>query len=101
MEFCAIKDMCECGYDKYGNALGEVEQIPKYDRLRWNITPELNSTIMSSFETASALIEDVEMALLVWTDFGKGLIKKLRVSPDGFLQLVLQLAFYRVSFMLY
>lgn len=52
---------------------------------------------MSSFNTASALIGDVEMALLVWTDFGKGLIKKLQVSPDGFLQLVLQLAFYRVS----
>lgn len=52
---------------------------------------------MKCFETACALIEDVEMALLVWTKYGKGLIKKLHVSPDGFLQLVLQLAFYRVS----
>lgn len=54
-------------------------------------------TIMRSFQTACALIDNVEMALLVWTKYGKGLIKKLRVSPDGFLQLVLQLAFYRVS----
>lgn len=52
---------------------------------------------MRSFQTARALIDDVEMALLVWTKYGKGLIKKFRVSPDGFLQCVLQLAFYRVS----
>ncbi|VDK18126.1 unnamed protein product [Anisakis simplex] len=35
------------------------------------------------------------MALLVWTEFGKGLIKKLKVSPDGFLQMCLQLTYFR------
>ncbi|CAG9533273.1 unnamed protein product [Cercopithifilaria johnstoni] len=95
MEFCARKTVCEYSYDKNGNTCGKVGSIPKYDRLRWNITPELKTTIMKSFQTARALIDDVEMALLVWTKYGKGLIKKLRVSPDGFLQLVLQLAFYR------
>ncbi|VDK83269.1 unnamed protein product [Litomosoides sigmodontis] len=95
MEFCAIKTLCEYNYDENGNTRGEVRSIPKYDRLRWHITPELNMAIMRSFQTARALIDDVEMALLVWTKYGKGLIKKLRVSPDGFLQLVLQLAFYR------
>lgn len=52
---------------------------------------------MRSLQTARALIDDVEMALLVWTKYGKGFIKKLHISPDGFLQLALQLAFYRVS----
>ncbi|KAM3719925.1 Carnitine O-palmitoyltransferase 1, liver isoform [Dirofilaria immitis] len=95
MEFCVIKSVCENLYDENGNTSGEVESIPKFDRLRWHITPELNTTIMRCFETASALIDDVEMALLFWTKYGKNFIKKLRVSPDGFLQLVLQLAFYR------
>jgi len=31
----------------------------------------------------------------VWTEYGKGLIKKLRVSPDAFLQMTLQLTFFR------
>ncbi|VDM08500.1 unnamed protein product [Wuchereria bancrofti] len=95
MEFCAIKTVCEYNYDENGNTRGQVESIPKYDRLRWHITSELNTTIMKCFRTGRALIDDVEMALLVWTKYGKGLIKKLHVSPDGFLQLALQLAFYR------
>uniref|UniRef100_A0A914VYU8 Choline/carnitine acyltransferase domain-containing protein n=1 Tax=Plectus sambesii TaxID=2011161 RepID=A0A914VYU8_9BILA len=35
------------------------------------------------------------MALLVWREFGKGIIKKLKVSPDAFMQMTLQLAYYR------
>ncbi|VDK23932.1 unnamed protein product [Anisakis simplex] len=50
----------------------------------------------NSLKVATTLIEDVEMALLVWTEFGKGLIKKLKVSPDGFLQMCLQLTYFRV-----
>ncbi|EFO22446.2 hypothetical protein LOAG_06041 [Loa loa] len=95
MEFCTIKTLCEYNYDENGSTCGKVELIPKYDRLRWHITPELNVTIMKCLQTTRALIDDVEVAVLVWTKYGKGLIKKLHVSPDGFLQMVLQLAFYR------
>ncbi|VBB32584.1 unnamed protein product, partial [Acanthocheilonema viteae] len=42
MEFCAIKTICEYNYDENGNTYGTVESIPKYDRLQWDITPELN-----------------------------------------------------------
>lgn len=45
---------------------------------------------------ANDLIADVEMALLVWTDYGKGFIKKLKISPDAFLQMALQLTYHRV-----
>lgn len=36
------------------------------------------------------------MATLVFTDFGKEEIKKMKCSPDAFIQMSLQLAFYRV-----
>lgn len=61
----------------------------------------LQEVIENSYKTAVRLIDDVEMAILVWDEFGKGFIKKLNVSPDGFLQLTLQLAYYRVSFTIY
>lgn len=49
-------------------------------------------------KVARELINDVEMALLVWTDYGKGFVKKLKISPDAFIQMTLQLTFFRVSF---
>uniref|UniRef100_A0A0K0CZ16 Carn_acyltransf domain-containing protein n=1 Tax=Angiostrongylus cantonensis TaxID=6313 RepID=A0A0K0CZ16_ANGCA len=46
-------------------------------------------------KVAQDLIDDVEMALLVWTDYGKGFIKRLGVSPDAFLQMCLQYTYYK------
>jgi carnitine O-palmitoyltransferase 1 len=39
-------------------------------------------------DIAQKLIDDVEMALLVWTEYGKGFIKKLKISPDAFVSLI-------------
>ena len=30
------------------------------------------------------------------SSYGKGLIKKLRISPDGYIQMCFQLAYYRM-----
>ena len=52
--------------------------------------------MQKSDKVAQALIEDVEMALLPWNEFGKGFIKKTKVSPDAFLQMALQFTYRRV-----
>lgn len=41
------------------------------------------------------------MALLVWTEYGKGFIKKLKISPDAFIQATLQLTYFRVIIFCY
>lgn len=51
----------------------------------------------SSLAVAQALADDVDCHIFPFTDFGKGRIKKLRVSPDAFIQISLQLAYYRVT----
>uniref|UniRef100_F1KVQ1 carnitine O-palmitoyltransferase n=1 Tax=Ascaris suum TaxID=6253 RepID=F1KVQ1_ASCSU len=95
MEYCLITDLCQQGYDDKGNTFGTPVQSSRPERLRWNLGDEVQAVVHNSLSTATALIEDVEMALLVWTEYGKGLIKNLHVSPDAFLQMTLQLTYFR------
>lgn len=53
--------------------------------------------IEGSYTVAKELADDVDFNGFVFDEFGKGLIKKSRTSPDAFIQLALQLAHYRVS----
>ncbi|MFH4976045.1 hypothetical protein AB6A40_002754 [Gnathostoma spinigerum] len=95
MEWCMIKDSCQFGYDCNGNTFGVPRYIAKPERLQWEFSDEAQEAIQSSLTVATNLISDVEMALLVWTEFGKGYIKQLKVSPDAFIQLALQLTYFR------
>lgn len=51
----------------------------------------------SSLAVAQALADDVDCHVFPFREFGKGRIKKLRVSPDAFIQISLQLAYFRVT----
>lgn len=51
--------------------------------------------IESAYEDAQRRIADIDLKILVHTAYGKGLMKKCRISPDAFIQMALQLAYYR------
>ena len=46
---------------------------------------------------AQALANDVDLKLHMHDAYGKGFMKKCRISPDAFIQMALQLAYFRVS----
>jgi carnitine O-palmitoyltransferase 1 len=50
---------------------------------------------MSNYQTALALLNDVDLHIHSHLAFGKGLIKKCKTSPDAFIQMALQLAYFR------
>ena len=50
---------------------------------------------MSSFEVATNLLNDVDLHIEFCKDFGKDFIKSCKTSPDAFIQMALQLAYYR------
>uniref|UniRef100_A0A915ERU8 carnitine O-palmitoyltransferase n=1 Tax=Ditylenchus dipsaci TaxID=166011 RepID=A0A915ERU8_9BILA len=95
VEYVLLKDYCVCGYTETGDCKGEPNVAVHAERLKWSMDEDVQDKIEVSLKIAQSLIDDVEMAVLVWTDYGKGFIKKLKISPDAFLQMTLQLTFFR------
>ncbi|VDM60070.1 unnamed protein product [Angiostrongylus costaricensis] len=95
MEWMLLRDIVFMGYDESGNTKGTPTLRLKPERLKWELTGSTLDAIEVSMKVAQDLIDDVEMALLVWTDYGKGFIKRLGVSPDAFLQMCLQYTYYK------
>ncbi|XP_040895135.1 carnitine O-palmitoyltransferase 1, liver isoform isoform X1 [Toxotes jaculatrix] len=89
-------DPVKLGYTEDGHCCGEPHpNLPGPQKLQWDIPTECQETIQSSLTLARTLADDVDCHIFPFTDFGKGLIKKCRISPDGFIQIALQLAHYR------
>nr|XP_057905457.1 carnitine O-palmitoyltransferase 1, liver isoform isoform X2 [Doryrhamphus excisus] len=95
-EYTLATDAFHLGYTEDGHCKGDVDRsLPHPQRLIWDISPEVQAQVCSSLAVAQALANDVDCHVFPFRDFGKGRIKKLRVSPDAFIQIALQLAYYR------
>uniref|UniRef100_A0A7N6FBW1 carnitine O-palmitoyltransferase n=1 Tax=Anabas testudineus TaxID=64144 RepID=A0A7N6FBW1_ANATE len=93
-EYTLATDSFQLGYNAEGHCKGEVDaSLPRPQKLNWEILPE--EQISQSLAVAQALADDVDFHVFPFQDFGKGKIKKCRVSPDAFIQMALQLAYYR------
>ncbi|XP_058238110.1 carnitine palmitoyltransferase 1Aa (liver) isoform X1 [Hemibagrus wyckioides] len=89
-------DAIKLGYSDDGHCNGQPHQnLPGPQRLQWNIPPECQTMIANSLSVAQALADDVDMVIIPFQEFGKGLIKKCKISPDAFIQIALQLAHFR------
>uniref|UniRef100_A0A096M908 carnitine O-palmitoyltransferase n=1 Tax=Poecilia formosa TaxID=48698 RepID=A0A096M908_POEFO len=95
-EYTLATDAFQLGYTEEGHCKGEVDlSLPPPQRLVWEISPEVQTQVCSSLAVAQALADDVDCHVFPFRDFGKGRIKKCRISPDAFIQISLQLAYFR------
>ncbi|KAM6961423.1 carnitine O-palmitoyltransferase 1, muscle isoform [Aplochiton taeniatus] len=95
-EYVLATDCFHLGYTEEGHCKGDVNKgLPPPARLQWDILPECQQVIENSYAVAKEIADDVDFHGCVFDEFGKGLIKKCRTSPDAFVQLALQLAQYR------
>lgn len=67
---------------------------PKH--LPFNLPQEIDPYVEKAEIHMKALQEDLEMKVLNFQGFGKGAIKSFKLSPDSFVQMAIQLAFYRL-----
>ncbi|XP_023681837.1 carnitine O-palmitoyltransferase 1, liver isoform-like isoform X1 [Paramormyrops kingsleyae] len=95
-EYVLATDSFHLGYNEEGHCKGDIDPtLPHPQRLSWDISPECKEHISRSLAVAQVLADDVDFHVFPFRDFGKGRIKKCRISPDAFIQLALQLAYYR------
>uniref|UniRef100_A0A665W5Z4 Choline O-acetyltransferase n=1 Tax=Echeneis naucrates TaxID=173247 RepID=A0A665W5Z4_ECHNA len=72
-----------------------VSELPAPRRLRWKCTPEIHKLLASSADKLQRLVGDLDMNVHHFHDYGKEFIKKQKMSPDAYVQVALQLAYYR------
>eukprot|EP01061_Rhynchopus_euleeides_P046471 TRINITY_DN8835_c0_g1_i1.p2 TRINITY_DN8835_c0_g1~~TRINITY_DN8835_c0_g1_i1.p2 ORF type:complete len:821 (+),score=385.82 TRINITY_DN8835_c0_g1_i1:45-2507(+) len=64
-------------------------------KLQWRVPRGLAAEIDAATASARAAMDDLDLLLWEFADYGKGLVKKAKVSPDAWIQMALQLAYFR------
>ncbi|KAK7066058.1 hypothetical protein SK128_011121 [Halocaridina rubra] len=73
-----------------------VVDVPRPERLMFNVSQDIKLEIEDAKVSLQSLVDDLEMTCFNFTGFGKNFIKSQKLSPDSFLQMAIQLAFYRI-----
>lgn len=97
-EYTLGYDYCHLGYDDFGRCTegpDDFSQVGGIVRLKWKIDDDLHASLLDAQKNAIKILSDVDLRLLMHDSYGKGFIKRLKVSPDAYIQMALQLAYYR------
>ena len=72
------------------------ESYEKPTLLSFKSSPQVDESIRVASENIDKLAADTEMGYLHFTAYGKNFIKTQKFSPDSYIQMAIQLAFYRM-----
>ncbi|XP_062539602.1 carnitine O-acetyltransferase-like [Armigeres subalbatus] len=79
-----------------GDQDGSVREAPVPSKLAFNLSPKAHELLQKASASHDKLIKDLDMNYLHYTGYGKNFIKTQKMSPDSFIQMAIQYAFYKL-----
>ncbi|PAA78813.1 hypothetical protein BOX15_Mlig011885g2 [Macrostomum lignano] len=86
-------------YDSGGRCLPDPaaqKPIRQPERLVWRCSESLANEIDDAYQFSLKNNADLDLVVRDFNEYGKGVIKCFKVSPDAYVQMVLHLAYYRM-----
>ncbi|XP_077987030.1 carnitine O-acetyltransferase-like [Glandiceps talaboti] len=74
----------------------ESVHLPDPKRLQFNLSDDVIHDIEIAKRNLDLLVNDLQLYLFEFKPFGKNFPKQNNLSPDGFIQVAIQVAFYRM-----
>ena len=71
-------------------------ELPLPRKLKWNINSQIRKWIDHARVLIDKSIQNLDMYILKYNKFGRDFPKNIKISPDSFIQLSMQLAYYRL-----
>ncbi|CAG8487063.1 10864_t:CDS:2 [Paraglomus brasilianum] len=96
---CRLNDyVCSVLYnDKISHGSPTVRpNLPTPSQLHFTFTPALVTAIRSAECNFDRLVSEHDLRVCAYEEYGKNTIKKLKLSPDAYAQMVIQLAYYKM-----
>ncbi|CAB3398206.1 unnamed protein product [Caenorhabditis bovis] len=81
-------------YGPDGHCVGSIEFVPKATRMCWDFDQETLDAIDEAYASSKKVADDFSNSNIVFTDYGKDFMKKAKVSPDAYIQMALQMAYF-------
>ncbi|XP_058830340.1 carnitine O-acetyltransferase [Topomyia yanbarensis] len=79
-----------------GDQSGAVREIKTPEKLVFNLSSKAQDLLQKAAASHDKLISDLDMNYLHYTGYGKGFIKGQKMSPDSYIQMAIQYAFFKL-----
>ncbi|KAL2737823.1 choline O-acetyltransferase isoform X2 [Vespula squamosa] len=70
--------------------------LPAPEKLEWNLSEASLNNIREASSNFDAFVEDLDLCVLNFFDYSKEFVKSCKISPDVYIQLALQLTYFRL-----